>query len=89
MNNDYRFNNLIDDILCNREVEFEFNRNNYSITNAEKYWCFFDEGNDKNIKICKFEETDVLVSFIKRLAIENIYLKDIFDKILYTDLYIL
>lgn len=50
---------------------------------------FFDEGNDQNIKICKFEETNVLVSFVKRLRIENIYLKDIFDKSLYTDLYIL
>lgn len=70
-------------------MEFNFNKNNYSITNAENYWYFFDGGNDENIKICKFEETDVLVSFIKRLRIENIYLKDIFDKGLYTDLYIL
>lgn len=40
MNNNYQFNNLIDDILCNRELEFKFNKNNYSITNAESYWCF-------------------------------------------------
>lgn len=88
MNNNYRFNNLIEDILCNREVEFDFNKNNYSITNLERYWYFYDEANNKNIKICKFEETDILIGFIKRLCIDNIYLEDIFDENLYTDLYV-
>lgn len=89
MSNNYKFNDLIDDISCNREVEFDFNKNNYSITNTEGYWYFYDKRKKRNIKICKFEETDILIDFIKRLHIEDISLKDIFDKSLYTDLYIL
>ena len=86
---DYQFENLINDLSCNREIEFEFNDISYSITNVKNYWYLSNDSENKSIKICKFDDGKSLIDFMRNLIIENTSLQEIFDKQVYTNLYIL
>ena len=75
-------------------MEFVFKNCHYSITNyldgnIGAYWQFDNNTEKISMKICKFNQNSILIDFIKNLIIEDVLLKDIFDKYLYTDLYVL
>lgn len=102
MNNDiYIFKNLINDLYSGRETEFVFRNSDYSITNTgysiadskdvdeNPYWQFDNNTEKQNMVICELDEIDILIDFINSLFIKDVPLKDIFDKNLYTDLYVL
>ncbi len=87
--NTYQFSNLVEDLSYHREIEFKLNDKEYSITNVNKYWYFYDGNKDKSIEICKFGEETMLIEFIENLHIEHTSLRSIFDNYLYSNLYIL
>lgn len=87
--NTYQFSNLLEDLSCHREIEFKLNNAEYSITNVNEYWYFYDGIKDKTIEICKFGEDHILINFIENLHIEHTSLKSVFDNYLYSNLYIL
>lgn len=68
---EYQFENLVKDLSCNREIEFEYNAIRYSITNAEKYWYLSNDSEHKSIKICKFDDGKILIDIMRNLVIEN------------------
>lgn len=91
--NEYKFKDLIDDLLHNREIEFCFNNFSYSISNLtinnKSYWQFDNNTEQKSTRICNFNENETLINFVKNLIIKDISLKDIFNNNLYTNLYVL
>jgi len=87
--NNYQFKNLLNDLSCNREIEFEFNNIKYSITNTKDHWYFYNNDKDKSVKICEFKDKKILINFVENLIIDDKSLKSIFDDSLYIDLYIL
>ncbi len=102
MNNDiYTFKNLVDDLYSGREIEFTFRNSDYSITNTNysigdledvnknPYWQFDNNTEKENKVVCGFEEINILIDYINNLLIKDVSLKYIFDKNLYTDLYVL
>jgi len=90
----YIFKDLILDLLTGREIEFNFNKSEYSITNnidetGEAYWQFDNNTERKNIIICKKSQNAILINFVENFSIEDMDLKDIFNNKVYTNLYVL
>ena len=90
----YIFKDLILDLLTGREIEFNFNKSEYSITNnidesGEAYWQFDNNTERKNIIICKKSQNAILINFVENFSIEDMDLKDIFNNKIYTNLYVL
>ena len=90
----YIFKDLILDLLSGREIEFNFKKSEYSITNyidksGEDYWQFNNSTKRKNIIICKKSQNAILINFVENFSIEDIGLKDIFNNKIYTNLYVL
>jgi len=90
----YIFKDLILDLLTGREIEFNFKKSEYSITNnidesGEAYWQFDNNTERKNIIICKKSQNAILINFVENFSIEDMDLKDIFNNKIYTNLYVL
>ena len=90
----YIFKDLILDLLTGREIEFNFKKSEYSITNnidetGEAYWQFDNNTERKNIIICKKSQNAILINFVENFSIEDMDLKDIFNNKVYTNLYVL
>jgi len=90
----YIFKDLILDLLTGREIEFNFKKSEYSITNyidenGEAYWQFDNNTKRKNIIICKKSQNAILINFVENFSIEDMDLKDIFNNKIYTNLYVL
>lgn len=90
----YIFKDLILDLLTGREIEFNFKKSEYSITNyidesGEAYWQFDNNTERKNIIICKKSQNAILINFVENFSIEDMDLKDIFNNKVYTNLCVL
>ena len=67
-----------------REIEFVFNGRRYSITNHAGFWNFCDDTDHILLsKLCRFDETEVLVSKIAETIVDDMKLSRIFDEGLY------
>lgn len=85
---DYKYKDLLYDLKHGREIEFKFNNINYSITYNKEYWYFYNDLLGNSIEISAFNNKAELLEFVNKLFIDNMELKEIFNKLLYSELYI-
>lgn len=77
----YNFNDLLKDLEMGREIEFEYNNNQYSITNSvDGYWYLYcDSTKTELLKICEFNDTQKLIKTVAEYKINGTSIRDIFD----------
>ncbi len=85
---DYKYKDLLYDLKHGREIEFKFSNINYSITYNKEYWYFYNDLLGNSIEISAFNNKAELLEFVNKLFIDNMELKEIFNKLLYSELYI-
>lgn len=89
----YNFTELSEELKIGREIEFEYNNMQYSITNSvDGYWYLYCDTNKKELlKICTFDDKKTLIKKISEYKIEEISIREIFDSYKYNkdSLYIL
>ena len=75
------FQELIDEIKIDREVEFVYNDKHYSITTYEKEWKIYcDDTKEELLNVLKSKENNLLINELVNFSIDKRLLKDIFDK---------
>ncbi len=81
----YSFKELSDELRIGREIEFEFNDKQYSITNSmDGYWYLYcDTNHVELLKICEFSDKVSLINKISDYEIEELSIQKIFDSFLY------
>lgn len=80
----YSFKNLSEDLAVGREIEFEYNNMQYSITNSFGYWFLYcDTTKTELLKICRFEDKKTLVKKVSEYKINGTSIQRIFDTFLY------
>ena len=78
------FSDLAGYLKQGREIEFVCNGRMYSITNHAGFWNFCDDTDHILLnKLCRFAESEILVSKIAEITIDNMKLSRIFDEGLY------
>ena len=78
------FNELADYLRHGREIEFAYNGKQYSITNHSGFWYLCDDTDHILLEtVCRFEEKEVLVSKIAAFIIDDMTIREIFDRQLY------
>ncbi|MBE5929646.1 MAG: hypothetical protein E7268_01130 [Lachnospiraceae bacterium] len=81
---DIAFSDLAGYLKQRREIEFVYNGRRYSITNYEGFWNLCDDTEHILLnQICRFDETEILVSKIAEITIDGMKISQIFDKKLY------
>ena len=77
----FNYNDLSEELRIGREVEFEYNKNQYSITNSpDGYWYLYcDTTKTELLKICEFDNKEKLIKRVADFKIDNISIQDIFD----------
>ncbi|WP_100066027.1 hypothetical protein [Miniphocaeibacter massiliensis] len=94
---DYTFDNFKEDLVIGHEMDFEFNGAKFGIVNGPNensvdgsVWHFIVTSSVSiEVVICDFEDRDRLLKFVDELNIDGIYLKDIINGELYTEIYIM
>ena len=80
----YRFAELAEHLRHGREIEFFYNKRNYSITNHSGYWHLCDDTAHVLLQtLCRFEEKELLVEKTAAFCLEGKRIADIFDEQLY------
>lgn len=78
------FNDLADFLSHGREIEFSYKGRQYSITNHSGFWYLCDDTDHILLEtICRFEEKEVLVSKIAVSMIDDLTIRQIFDRQVY------
>ena len=78
------FADLADYLKHGREIEFAYNRRQYSITNHSGFWYLCDDTDHLLLEtVCRFEDKETLVSRIATIIIEDLTIQEIFDKQVY------
>lgn len=77
----YNFLNISRELEIGREIEFEYRKRKYSITNcADGYWYFYcDTTNTELMKICRFEDKESLIKLISKYKIDDLTIEEIFN----------
>lgn len=77
----YNFDDLSKELKMGREIEFEYNNDQYSITNSvDGYWYLYrDSTKTELLKICEFNDTQKLMNTVAQYQINGTSIKDIFD----------
>lgn len=77
----YNFDMLSKELEVGREIEFEYNKNQYSITNStDGYWYFYCDSTKKELlKICEFDDKQKLIKTMAEYKINGTSIRDIFD----------
>lgn len=79
------FADLADYLQHGREIEFAYNGRQYSITNHSGFWYLCDDTDHILLDtLCRFEETELLVSRIAIFTINGLTVQEIFDQKLYS-----
>ena len=80
----YRFAELAEHLRHGREIEFVYNKRNYSITNHSGYWHLCDDTAHVLLQtLCRFEEKELLVEKTAAFCLEGKRIADIFNEQLY------
>ena len=75
------FSDLIAYLMHGREIEFTYKGRKYSITNYSDHWYLCDDTEHILLEtVCRFEEKEILVSKISDFIIDNLTIKQIFDR---------
>ena len=77
----FNYNDLSDELRIGREVEFEYNKKQYSITNSsDGYWYLYcDTTKSELLKICEFDDKENLIKKVAQFKIEEVSIQEIFD----------
>ena len=79
--NDVVFHDLADYLRHGREIEFNYQGRQYSITNHSGFWYLCDDTDHVLLKtLCRFEEKEILVSKIAAAVIDDLTIQQIFDQ---------
>lgn len=77
----FSFETILKSLECGREIEFSYNKKQYSITNSNGYWNFCCDTDNRLIeKICPFEDSSALISRISVYFIDSTPISAIFDE---------
>lgn len=81
----YNYKDLSEELSIGREIEFEYNNNQYSITNSsDGYWYLYcDTTNTELLKICEFDDKQKLIRIVADYKIKGITIQEIFDSFKY------
>ena len=80
----YKYSDIADFFMHGREIEFAYKGRQYSITNHSGYWHLCDDIDHILLeRVCPFEEKEVLVSKIAAFIIDDMTIREIFDRQLY------
>lgn len=79
-----KFQDLLNNLNIGREIEFEYNKKLYSITNSKGYWYLYCDTDKIELKrICEFKDSDSMNRELPRIYIDNKSIVDIFDNLEY------
>ena len=77
----YKYSDIADFLMHGREIEFSYKGRQYSITNHSGFWHLCDDTDYILLEtICRFEEKEMLVSKIAAFVIDDMTIREIFDK---------
>ena len=78
------FSELADYLKHGREIEFAYQRRQYSITNHSGYWYLCDDTEHICLDtLCRFEDKEALVPKVAGFVLDNRTIEEIFDRQLY------
>ena len=78
---EYTFDDMLNDLKCGREIEFEYKERNYSIVNSNGKWLYCID--NQSTELCVFEEKRLLADRVKTLIVQNETMENIINKRLY------
>lgn len=82
--NERNYNSIAEFLKAGREIEFSYNKKNYSITTISGFWqVCCDTDNVVLEKVCRSEEFELLESRIANVRIDGVNMSTIFDNLLY------
>ena len=82
------FHTLADHLNHGREIEFVYLGNQYSITNSNQKWHFCCDTDKISVTLCAFADFHTLVEKTAAIKIEDLTIKEIFDRNLYDAKYL-
>ena len=75
---------LADYLRQGREIEFGYKGREYSITNHSGFWHLCDDTSHTLLEtLCPFEEKDLLVEKIAVAVLDDLTIREIFDRRVY------
>ena len=80
------FADLADYLKHGREIEFAYNRRQYSITNHSGFWYLCDDTDHILLDtLSRFEEKDLLVAKVAAFVLGDLTIQEIFNRQLYAE----
>lgn len=80
----YKYSDIADFLIHGREIEFAYKGRQYSITNHSGFWHLCDDTEHILLEtVCRFEEKEVFVSKVADFVIDDMTIREIFDRQVY------
>ena len=81
---DIDFDTLADYLRQGREIEFVYKGRGYSITNHSGLWHLCDDTSHTLLEtLCPFDEKELLVSKVAAAVLDDLTIREIFDRRVY------